>query len=121
MSKTLATPVDDELDPDVKRSYVYLCAIVAAVGGFIFGYDLSIVSGALIFLRAEFDLPPRLCRLFLNSYIPVPNIPVIGLLFHQKDKEEDGSPLQSAHETYITNVQGPFDSFLGRHCHWRDC
>jgi len=39
--------------------YVYLVSIVAAVGGFLFGYDLSIVSGAVIFLRKEFNLTPN--------------------------------------------------------------
>ena len=36
--------------------YAYLIAFVAAVGGFLFGYDLSIISGAQKFLRMHFDL-----------------------------------------------------------------
>ena len=32
--------------------------LVAAVGGFLFGYDLSLISGAIIFLKAEFALTP---------------------------------------------------------------
>jgi sugar porter (SP) family MFS transporter len=40
----------------MNRSYVYLISMVAAVGGFLFGYDLSIVSGAVIFLEREFSL-----------------------------------------------------------------
>ena len=31
---------------------------VAAVGGFLFGYDLSLISGAMIFLKAEWHLTP---------------------------------------------------------------
>jgi len=36
--------------------YIYLISFVAATGGFLFGYDLSIISGALIFLESHFEL-----------------------------------------------------------------
>ena len=42
----------------VRKSYLYFVAVVAAVGGFIFGYDLSIIAGASLFLREEFALTP---------------------------------------------------------------
>jgi SP family arabinose:H+ symporter-like MFS transporter len=38
--------------------YVSLVSIVAAVGGFLFGYDLAVVSGAIIFLQKQFSLNP---------------------------------------------------------------
>lgn len=38
-----------------ERGVVYIAAIVAAVGGLIFGYDLNIMSGALIFIIREWD------------------------------------------------------------------
>jgi SP family arabinose:H+ symporter-like MFS transporter len=38
--------------------YLYMIALVAAVGGFLFGYDLSLMSGAIIFLEREFALTP---------------------------------------------------------------
>lgn len=37
---------------------VYLIAMVAAVGGFLFGYDLSIISGVMLFMKPEFCLTP---------------------------------------------------------------
>ena len=37
-------------------AYVYLVALVAATGGFLFGFDLSIASGALPFLKEQFGL-----------------------------------------------------------------
>ena len=38
------------------RVRLYMISLVAATGGFLFGYDLSIISGALIFLEAHFQL-----------------------------------------------------------------
>jgi len=39
-----------------KTTYIYLISLVAAFGGFLFGYDLSIISGALPFLKTHFEL-----------------------------------------------------------------
>jgi len=39
-----------------QTTYLYLVSFVAAVGGFLFGYDLSIISGALPFLTKHFAL-----------------------------------------------------------------
>ena len=36
--------------------YVYLVCIVAAVGGFLFGYDTAVISGAIVFLQKHFAL-----------------------------------------------------------------
>jgi sugar porter (SP) family MFS transporter len=38
---------------------VVLIASVAAVGGFLFGYDLSIISGAMLYIKPEFGLNPE--------------------------------------------------------------
>lgn len=38
--------------------YVYLISLVAAVGGFLLTYDVVIMSGAIIFLKKEFNLSP---------------------------------------------------------------
>jgi sugar porter (SP) family MFS transporter len=38
------------------RLYVFLVAFVAAVGGFLFGYDLAIMGGANVFLKEQFNL-----------------------------------------------------------------
>jgi SP family arabinose:H+ symporter-like MFS transporter len=40
------------------RTFVLLVSIVAATGGFLFGYDLAVVSGAIIFLQKQFSLSP---------------------------------------------------------------
>jgi SP family arabinose:H+ symporter-like MFS transporter len=40
------------------RTFVFLVSLVAATGGFLFGYDLAVVSGAIIFLQKQFALSP---------------------------------------------------------------
>ncbi len=47
----LSTPV---LPPRVTRTYVYLISIVAAVSELLFGFDIAVINGALIFLRQQF-------------------------------------------------------------------
>jgi sugar porter (SP) family MFS transporter len=51
-----------------KRPYlVCLIATVAAVGGFLFGYDLSIISGVMLYLKPEFGLTPDQVGLAVGS------------------------------------------------------
>lgn len=42
----------------VSTRYLYTIVLIAAVGGFLWGYDLSLISGAIIFLKEEFALTP---------------------------------------------------------------
>ncbi len=42
-----------------RKLYAFYIAFVASLGGFLFGYDLVIISGAQIFLRDQFALTPR--------------------------------------------------------------
>jgi len=39
-------------------AYVYLLAVVAALGGLLFGYDTAVISGAIGFLSKHFQLNP---------------------------------------------------------------
>lgn len=57
MSQADSTP--DAAEEHSASWYLYLVVIVAAVGGFLFGYDLQIISAALIFLTSEFQLSPN--------------------------------------------------------------
>jgi sugar porter (SP) family MFS transporter len=47
--------------------YVYLIAAVAAVGGFLMGYDLQVIGGAIIFLKKVFDLSPAAIGFAISS------------------------------------------------------
>src|SRR3954453_15741529 len=37
---------------------VYLVTVIAAIGGFLFGYDTGVISGALLFIEKDFPMPP---------------------------------------------------------------
>jgi SP family arabinose:H+ symporter-like MFS transporter len=41
---------------EIHRNYVYLVSAIAAMGGFLFGYDLDVIIGAIIFLQKQFSL-----------------------------------------------------------------
>lgn len=40
----------------IRRSYVWTVASVAAISGFLFGFDTAVINGALVFLRRQFAL-----------------------------------------------------------------
>jgi len=44
---------------EIRRTYVYMISAIAAMGGFLFGYDLDVIIGALIFLQKQFLLDPK--------------------------------------------------------------
>ena len=37
-------------------SYVYLVSVVAAASGLLFGFDIAVINGALLFLKQQFGL-----------------------------------------------------------------
>lgn len=65
-------------------SLLYLVAVssVAAIGGFLFGYDLSIISGSILFLKVEWDLSPMAVGAVTGSAIlGCPFGALIGIYF----------------------------------------
>ena len=44
--------------PAINKPYVFLACMVASLGGFLFGYDINVMIGALIFLTRHFHLGP---------------------------------------------------------------
>jgi SP family arabinose:H+ symporter-like MFS transporter len=43
---------------EIRVAYIYAMAAIAAMGGFLFGYDLDIMVGAILFLQRDFRLTP---------------------------------------------------------------
>ncbi|MGH9162711.1 MAG: sugar porter family MFS transporter [Vicinamibacteraceae bacterium] len=48
----------DDRSGRATRMYAFFVSFVASIGGFLFGYDLVIISGAQIYLRDQFALSP---------------------------------------------------------------
>ena len=51
------------------RRFVYVVASVAALGGLLFGYDTGVISGALLFIKQDFDLNPFVEGFIVSSLL----------------------------------------------------
>ena len=67
-------------DPDEGAgiAYLYMIVLVAAVGGFLFGYDLSLISGAVIFSRRSCALAVLVRRGYRQRHPGLPVRPAGG-------------------------------------------
>jgi MFS transporter, SP family, arabinose:H+ symporter len=54
---------------EVRRSYVWMVASVAAISGFLFGFDTAVINGALVFLRRQFALNNFLTEIAASSLL----------------------------------------------------
>ena len=54
----LATSIDKPAQSGSAR-YIYLPAMVAAIGGLLFGFDTAVFNGALVFIKRQFMLSDR--------------------------------------------------------------
>lgn len=52
----MKTSTNLEISDRGSMAYVYLVSTVAAVSGLLFGFDIAVINGALIFLREQFAL-----------------------------------------------------------------
>ena len=63
------TPDADQSGEKGNLIYAFGIAFVAAVGGFLFGYDLYIISPAILFLEKEFGLGPAQVGFAMSSAV----------------------------------------------------
>lgn len=47
--------------------YLYMCALFAAFGGLLFGYDTGVISGALLYIDKTFDITPATLGFLVSS------------------------------------------------------
>ncbi|XP_040894708.1 proton myo-inositol cotransporter-like isoform X2 [Toxotes jaculatrix] len=60
----------DLLDKDAPTSwFVYVLAVFSALGGFLFGYDTGVVSGAMLLLKREMNLSALWQELLVSSTV----------------------------------------------------
>ena len=60
--------MQQQVSPD-GRAFVYLAATVSALGGMLFGYDIGVISGAILFVREEFSLSAGLEEVVVSSVL----------------------------------------------------
>jgi sugar porter (SP) family MFS transporter len=53
----------------VSKSYLYFAATAAALGGILFGFDIAVINGALVFLRKQFMLSDAQTELAASSLL----------------------------------------------------
>ena len=57
-----------EPKPDV-NSFVYIAVGVAAIGGLLFGYDTGVISGAILFIKAQFLLSSAMEEIVVSAVL----------------------------------------------------
>ena len=51
------------------RAFVYMAAIIAALGGLLFGYDTGVISGAELFIGKDFVLSTRAIEIIVSGVL----------------------------------------------------
>ena len=49
--------------------FVYFIAAISGISGMLFGYDTGVISGAILFIRSEFNLSPFLTGLVVSAVL----------------------------------------------------
>lgn len=51
------------------RPFVYAAASISALGGLLFGYDIGVISGAILFVQKQFSLSARMEEIVVSSVL----------------------------------------------------
>jgi sugar porter (SP) family MFS transporter len=51
------------------QRFVYLATAISALGGLLFGYDVGVISGAILFVQKAFSLSPRMEEIVVSSVL----------------------------------------------------
>ena len=49
--------------------YLYVPAVVAAIGGLLFGFDTAVINGAIVFLKSQFGLSDAQTEIAASSLL----------------------------------------------------
>ena len=60
--------MNNEVKADVKH-FVYLATAISALGGMLFGYDIGIISGAILFIKRDFSLSQSMEEVVVSSVL----------------------------------------------------
>jgi SP family galactose:H+ symporter-like MFS transporter len=51
------------------KPLVYVAAAISALGGMLFGYDIGVISGAILFINKQFSLSPTMEEIVVSSVL----------------------------------------------------
>lgn len=72
-------PSGDALDRDASPPvFLYVLAFFSALGGFLFGYDTGVVSGAMLLLKKEMNLSALWQELLVSSTVGAAALSALG-------------------------------------------
>ncbi|MFX1443753.1 MAG: sugar porter family MFS transporter [Promethearchaeota archaeon] len=57
------------LNEKSNNMFIYFIAAVSGISGMLFGYDTGVISGAILFIRSEFNLSPFLTGLVVSAVL----------------------------------------------------
>ena len=58
-----------QFQQDVTPGFVYVLAVFSALGGFLYGYDTGVISGAMLMLKRELELSALWQELLISSTV----------------------------------------------------
>uniref|UniRef100_H3CYR6 Proton myo-inositol cotransporter n=1 Tax=Tetraodon nigroviridis TaxID=99883 RepID=H3CYR6_TETNG len=68
-SQDLERAARKQFQQDVTPGFVYVLAAFSAMGGFLFGYDTGVISGAMLLLKKELELSALWQELLISSTV----------------------------------------------------
>jgi len=66
---TRARPMQTKAEAADGTSFVYLAAAISALGGMLFGYDIGVISGAILFIKKDFSLSSGMEEIVVSSVL----------------------------------------------------
>ena len=66
-----AAVIDKTTDKTTNKTtfFIYVISLLSAIGGFLFGYDTGVVSGAMVFVKDQYDLNSLWQELIVSATI----------------------------------------------------
>jgi len=53
----------------LRRSYLIIAAVITALGGLLFGFDTGVISGALLYIKKDFNLTPLMQGVIVSAVL----------------------------------------------------
>ncbi len=60
---------EQHTQPERGHRFVIVVAIIAALGGLLFGYDTGVISGAILFIRGRFHLSSTMVEVTTSTVL----------------------------------------------------